>query len=68
MLAGRQPEVDAVMEWGADVRFVMSANMHGGALVANYPYDGDLLGVSKYTAAPDDLLFRQVCGGSSSIV
>ena len=52
---GREPETRAVMEWTWDHHFVLSANMHTGALVANYPYDGPNSGV--YSACPDDDLF-----------
>ena len=55
---GREPETAAVMEWSANHNFVLSANMHTGALVVNYPYDGPNSGT--YSACPDDELFTHI--------
>ncbi|XP_064619755.1 carboxypeptidase D-like isoform X2 [Lineus longissimus] len=59
----RQPETTAIMNWLKNVPFLLSANMHGGALVANYPYDNYYGGSpdykdSKESRSPDNDVFK----------
>lgn len=55
----KQPETLAVMKWLHEYPFVLSANLHGGSLVANYPFDGNAeLSDSGYSKTPDDATFR----------
>uniref|UniRef100_A0A3P8ZNA0 Peptidase M14 domain-containing protein n=1 Tax=Esox lucius TaxID=8010 RepID=A0A3P8ZNA0_ESOLU len=56
----RQPETVAVMNWIRNNPFVLSANLHGGSLVVNYPFDDDKQGRSEYSKCPDDKVFQQV--------
>lgn len=63
-----QPETQAIIEWMEKVPFVLSANLHGGALVASYPYDNspNALTFNAFNApshnspTPDDDLFRHL--------
>ena len=58
---GRQPEVAHIMNWTAANSFALSANLHTGALVVNYPYD-HTPGISSGAPAPspDEALFRAI--------
>lgn len=54
----QQPEVEAIMKWSKEYPFVLGSNLHGGSLVTNYPYDGNLAKKNgQYEASPDDKLF-----------
>ncbi|XP_063957990.1 carboxypeptidase D-like [Lytechinus pictus] len=58
-----QVETQAIIDWVAGLQFVLSANLHGGALVANYPYDNIDPDIKKdntsiYSPSPDDDIYR----------
>lgn len=51
---GRQVENQAIMKFQNERQFALSANFHGGTVVANYPWD------SKYELHPFDELLREL--------
>lgn len=67
-----QPETEAVVDWITRQvpAFVLSAGLHGGSLVANYPYDQSVSATStpsatktsssSYAPTPDDDTFRSL--------
>ncbi|CAJ0583720.1 unnamed protein product, partial [Mesorhabditis spiculigera] len=54
-----EPETLAMMSWSKSLPFVLSANLHGGSMLVNYPFDDAPTRVkdSKYTPSPDNALF-----------
>ena len=57
-----QPETRNVMHWIYKMPFVLSANLHGGSVVASYPFDSNKQMVEKgsYSKSPDDAMFRHL--------
>ncbi|XP_060076300.1 carboxypeptidase M-like [Ylistrum balloti] len=60
----QQPETKAVISWLSQYQFILSANLHGGALVVNYPYDNyagaSLSLATKLVPSPDDDIFQHI--------
>lgn len=46
-----------IKDWLESIPFVLSANIHGGALVANYPFDGSIDGRRRKSPTPDNAVF-----------
>lgn len=63
----QQPETIAVMNWVKSLPFVLSANLHGGSLVANFPYDDTAGGMSIYSKCPDDTTFHALAESYSLV-
>eukprot|EP00093_Oithona_nana_P003593 03593.XXX_9528_10490_1 [CDS] Oithona nana genome sequencing. len=60
-----QPETEAVKEWISKIQFVLSGNIHGGALVASYPFDNTPNSIfssvlSSPSLTPDDDVFKHL--------
>ncbi|MEQ2217090.1 hypothetical protein XENOCAPTIV_015592, partial [Xenoophorus captivus] len=54
------PEVMAVIKWIKEQKFVLSGNLHGGTVVASYPFDDSVSHQRQghYSQSEDDNLFR----------
>ena len=60
-----QPETEAVKEWLSKIQFVLSGNIHGGALVTSYPFDNTPNSIfssvlSSPSLTPDDDTFKHL--------
>jgi hypothetical protein len=58
---GREIEVQHIMKFQASRQFSLSANFHGGTIVANYPWD------SKYDLHPLDAFVKELSQGYSDL-
>jgi len=57
LMAKSEPEVAAVIDWVFSQPFVLSANFHDGAVVANYPWDDSHGPEREKSISPDDATF-----------
>ncbi|CAH0713504.1 unnamed protein product, partial [Brenthis ino] len=64
LFGGRQPETQALMRWVLSKQFALSGNLHGGAVVASYPYDDSSTGrdCCVESLTPDNAVFKYLAG------
>lgn len=63
-----EPEVRAAIHWSMIYPFVLSGNLHGGALVANYPFNSRAKGaMTDESKSPDDTTFRMLAKAYSHV-
>jgi len=62
----RQPETLAMMKWIVENPFVLSGNLHGGSVVASYPFDDTATKLADGkdccvdSPTPDDNVYRKL--------
>ena len=60
-LKSAEPETRSMMRWIYKNPFVLSANLHGGSIVASYPFDDNKqMKDNIYSKSPDDAFFRHL--------
>lgn len=62
-------ETAAIMKWTKSLPFVLSANLHGGSLVANYPFDDSPSETdsNKPNLSPDNHVFEMLAHVYSNV-
>ncbi|KAI6646529.1 hypothetical protein LOD99_12650 [Oopsacas minuta] len=64
-----QPETQALMNWITSGHFVLSANLHGGAVVASYPFDDspEHHQGGRLSPSPDDTTFKLLASSYATV-
>ncbi|KAK5984914.1 Carboxypeptidase N catalytic chain [Trichostrongylus colubriformis] len=64
-----QPETMAVMKWTKSIPFILSASLHGGTTLVNYPFDDHPTRSAsrRYSPSPDNELFVRLAYSYSKV-
>jgi carboxypeptidase D len=63
-----QVETANVQQWSKTFPFVLSANLHSGSLVVNYPFDSNKEEKIIDTPTPDDETFRMISKAYAMVI